>query len=98
MATALVGCQEMKTAGLFERLPRMLAAIGPVYRHGQSFQQMCGWGRFTDQRQFLYERLVGICAGAAMCAPPDLCGTAVTPDGLVVAPGVAARPLALPGA
>ncbi|KAK9844068.1 hypothetical protein WJX81_003556 [Elliptochloris bilobata] len=58
--------QEMQMAGLFEKLPKMLALAGPYYRHGQTFQQMCGWGKFTDQRQFLYERLVGICVGAAM--------------------------------
>ena len=62
----------MKTAGLFKHLPRMLAVLGPYYRHGQSYQHVCGWGKYTDQRQFLYERLVGICAGAAMCAPQGL--------------------------
>lgn len=68
----------MKTAGLFKHLPRMLAALGPYYRHGQSYQHVCGWGKYTDQRQFLYERLVGICAGAAMCAPRGLLGKALT--------------------
>ena len=56
----------MQAAGLFEKLPRMLALVGPFYRHGQGYQQMCGWGQYTDQRQFVYERLVGICAGASM--------------------------------
>lgn len=68
-----MGRQEMQTAGLFEKLPRMLALVGPYYRHGQSFQQMCGWGKFTDQGQFIYERLVNVCAGAAMCAPVAAC-------------------------
>ena len=58
----------MQAAGLVEKLPRMLALVGPFYRHGQGYQQMCGWGQYTDQRQFVYERLVDICAGAAMCA------------------------------